>query len=186
VRPCKNHIVSPSYSVPDRRYVGSSLPYTHSVPYSVTACHTITMAMKVMNAMKAMKVMKVMKAMKASKVQKMRTSSVAKGSCLAKNKKKKMGRAGSVAQEQKRNPKLLKALGCPGLGSVAMEDPRKPTDAELEAIRKKKRALRQFSIAELRDIFGPKKKRTLLTEEEAEEADFIMILPYGLGIRRVP
>jgi hypothetical protein len=73
------------------------------------------MAMKVMKAVKAMKVMKVMKASKAQK----------------------MGRAGSVAQEQKQKPKLWKALGCPRLGSVAMQDPRKPTDSELEAIREK-------------------------------------------------
>ena len=150
--------------VPDRRCVGSSVPYTPSLAYSLTACHTITMAMKVMKAVKAMKVMKVMKASKAQK----------------------MGRAGSVAQEQKQKPKLWKALGCPRLGSVAMQDPRKPTDSELEAIRGKKPALRQYSIAELRDIFAPKKKkRTPLTIEEAEAENFFEILPYGLGIRTI-
>ena len=138
--------------VPDRRCVGSSVPYTPSLAYSLTACHTITMAMKVMKASKA----------------------------------QKMGRAGSVAQEQKQKPKLWKALGCPRLGSVAMQDPRKPTDSELEAIREKKPALRQYSIAELRDIFAPKKKkRTPLTIEEAEAENFIEILPYGLGIRTI-
>ena len=149
--------------VPDRSCVGPSVPYTPSLTYSVT----IMMAMKVMKAVKAMKVMKVMKVMKASKAQ-------------------KMGRAGSVAQEQKQKPKLWKALGCPRLGSVAMQDPRKPTDSELEAIREKKPALRQYSIAELRDIFAPKKKkRTPLTIEEAEAENFFEILPYGLGIRTI-
>jgi hypothetical protein len=124
--------------VPDRRCVGSSVPYTPSLAYSLTACHTITMAMKVMKAVKAMKVMKVMKASKAQK----------------------MGRAGSVAQEQKQKPKLWKALGCPRLGSVAMQDPRKPTDSELEAIRKKKTGTAPILDRRIARHFRPEEEKT--------------------------
>jgi hypothetical protein len=96
------------------------------------------MAMKVMKAVKAMKVMKVMKASKAQK----------------------MGRAGSVAQEQKQKPKLWKALGCPRLGSVAMQDPRKPTDSELEAIREKKTSTAPILDRRIARHFRPEEEET--------------------------